>query len=110
MTSPSGTSTESPIGARLRTGRRLAMIWSVASPRLIERLDQLAGAVQVGHELLGRIPRGPHELLELRAAQPGLGFQFGLEHFGASGETGRHRQADADRVIHFVGDAGDEAA
>ena len=77
---------------------------------LLEGLDQFAGAMQVRHQLLGGVARGPDEFLELRPAQLRVGFQFGLEHFGAAGETRRHRQADADRIVDLMGDAGDQAA
>src|SRR5262249_35001638 len=35
---------------------------------LLEGLDQLAGAVQIGYQLLRGIARGPHELFQLGAA------------------------------------------
>ena len=66
--------------------------------------------MQVGHQLAGGVARGTHELLQLGLAQRAVGFQLGLEHFRPARETGRHRQADADRVVDLVGDAGDQAA
>ena len=77
---------------------------------LLERLDQFAGAMQVRHQLLGGVARGPDEFLQLRSAQLAVGSQLGLEHFGAAREARRHRQADADRVVHLMGDAGDQTA
>src|SRR6202171_3819887 len=77
---------------------------------LLEGLDQLPRAMQVRHQLLRAVTRVPAEFLQLRPAQRTVGSQFGLEHFGAARETRRHRQADADRVVYFVGDAGDQAA
>ena len=77
---------------------------------LLEGLDQFPGAMQVRHQLLGCVARGPDEFLQLRAAQLAIGSQLGLEHFRAAREAGRDRQADADRVVHFMGDTGDQAA
>ncbi len=77
---------------------------------LLERLDQFGRALQVADQLLRRILRRQHELLELRSPQRRLRLQVVLERGGAALEAGGHRQADADGIVHLVRDAGDEAA
>ena len=42
--------------------------------------------------------------------KPAVGSQLGLEHLGPPREARGDRQADADRIVDFMGDAGDQAA
>ena len=96
--------------SRLAKAERPSLGVRAVDRDLFERLDQLAGAVQVCYQLLGRVARGAHEFLQLRAAQCSVGFELGLEHLGAPCEARGHRQADADRVIDLMGDAGHQSA
>ena len=94
---------------RLRKAELPAFGMRAVHRHLLERLDQFTGAVQIGHQLLGGVARGVDEFVELGAAQR-LGLQFVFEDFGAAGKAGGHREADADRIVDLVGDAGDQAA
>ena len=76
---------------------------------LLEGLDQLAGALEVGDELVGGVLVAGDEFLELRAPQPRRRGSRSRE-FAAPREARRDREADADRVVDLVRDAGDEAA
>src|SRR3954471_6338167 len=77
---------------------------------LLERLDQLAGALEIGNELLRGVARGLHEFFQLRAAQAAVALVLGLENLRAPGKARRNGEADADRIVDLVRDAGDEAA
>ena len=66
--------------------------------------------MQVRHQLACGIARAADEFLQLRPPQRRIRPQLGLEHLGAARKAGCHRQADADRVVDFMGDAGDQAA
>ena len=83
MMTPSGMSTLSMICDFFSTGRRLAMICSVDSLEvelppfgvaaidrdLLERLDELAGTLQIGDQLIGGVAAALQELVEPRAPQ-----------------------------------------
>src|SRR5260370_32043013 len=77
---------------------------------LLERLDQLAGAREVGDKLLRGVARGLNEFLQLRAAQAAVALELGLEDLAAPGKTRGNGQADADRVVDLMRAACDEAA
>ena len=99
------------------------MIWSVASPRLncrrsaCERStatclnDWISSPARcrfaTSCSAASREVRTNSSSCERRS---GSDPQLGLEHFGAAREARRHRQADADRVVDLMGDAGDQAA
>ena len=100
------------------------MIWSVASLRLncrrsaCERSTATCLNDWISSPARCRLPtsccaasrRAADEFLELRAPQRRAGSHLGLELVGAAGEARRHRQADADRIVDLMGDAGDQAA
>ena len=63
---------------------------------LLERLHQLAGTLQVGHQLIGGVAAAFEELVEPRTPQrPGIDLPG--EIVAPAGEARRHREADADR-------------
>ena len=71
---------------------------------LLERLDQFGGAVEIGHQLRGRIAAGLEEFVE--AGAPEIAARdFGGEHRGLALQRRGHRQADADGIVDLVGDA-----
>jgi len=75
---------------------------------LLERLDQVGGAVEVGDQLLGGLLAAGDELVELGAPDLPVADLLG-ETVGAAGKARRDREADADRIVDLVGDAGDES-
>ena len=76
---------------------------------LLERLDELAGALQVGDQLVGGVAPALQEFVEPRPPQRPRA-DFAGEVVATPREARRHRQADADRIVDLVRDAGDQAA
>ena len=76
---------------------------------LLERLDQVGGAIEVGDELLRGLLAAGDELVELGLAHRAVADLRG-ELVAAPREARRHGQADADRIVDLVGDARDQAA
>ncbi len=77
---------------------------------LLEGLDQVGGAIEVGDQLLGRFVAAGDEFVELGATDTAPSRIVGREMVAAACKARRHRQADADRVVDLVRDAGDQAA
>src|SRR5262249_15841293 len=76
---------------------------------LLEGLDQVGGTVEVGDELLGGFLAAGDELIELGATYLTVADLL-RKTIATAREARGARAADADRVIHLVCDAGDQAA
>src|SRR5262249_54389520 len=76
---------------------------------LFERLDQLAGALQIGDELVGGLAVAVDEFDEARTPHLPL-VQLAGEGFAAARERRGDRHADADGIVDLVGNAGNETA
>src|SRR5450432_3692725 len=76
---------------------------------LLERLDQVSGTIEIGDELLGGLVTAGNEFLELGTTDRTVADLFG-ELRASPREARRDREADADRIVDFMGDAGHQAA
>src|SRR6201989_3075467 len=76
---------------------------------LLERLDELAGALQVGDELVGGLAIALDEFHQARTPHLALA-ELEAEHLAPPRQGGGDRHADADRIVDLVRDAGDETA
>ena len=76
---------------------------------LLERLHQFGRPVEVGDELRRRIATGLEEIVEDRSPQIAA-LDLGGELRGLALQRRCHREADADRVVDLVRDAGDQTS
>ena len=72
-------------------------------------MHEFARSLEVADQLIGGVAAAFEELVEARAPQRARADLLG-ELVAPAGEARGHGQADADRVVHFVRDAGDESA
>lgn len=87
-----------------------ALVRIVAVGRdLLERLDQLGCAVEIGDELRGRVAAGVEVIVEGRAAKLAA-LDLGAEHRRLALQRRGDREADADGIVDLVRDAGDQTS
>src|SRR5262249_57781450 len=96
-------------GGRFAEGELAAVGVAAVDRDLLERLHQLARALQVGHQLVGGVAPALEEFLEPRAPQRSRGDLLG-EIIAAAREARRHREADADRIVDLLRAPGEPAA